>query len=185
MPTNTIATFPNQESLAAQRATDLLITAITFGLGHVVPRGGVVGVMTSSGLGRRRTRTTAAGAGFATNATTGQVADASLFKAGEVITNSAGATIGTIATNGVNTATNVLTLTANAAVAVAAGATVLGADGSQVAQAIADEGVDGLIEATAPVIISGALKEDKLSGLDATAKTELGGRSTVNNIFIF
>jgi hypothetical protein len=185
MGTSTVETFPALESLAATRADELVITGLTMAAGLAAPRGGVIGVITSSGLGRRRTRTTAAGAGFATNSATGQVADASLFKPGDVITNNAGANIGTVAAGGVNLVTNILTLTANAAVAVASGAFVLGSDGSQVAQGIADEGVDGAAEAGIPLIIGGPLKESKLSGLDATAKTELLGRSAPNGIFIF
>ena len=84
-----------------------------------------------------------------------------------------------------NTATNVITLTGNAAVAVAAGAAVLGSDGSQVAKSVSDDDTDGTADANTSTIISGLLVESKLRGLDSTAKAELGGVSTVGGIFKF
>jgi hypothetical protein len=185
MPTTTVRNDPARESLAALREDLLLLVPITIKSGFAIPRGAVGGIIAASGLGRRRTRTTAADGGFATNSPTGQVADASLFKAGDVITNAAGAAIGTIAAGGVNLATNVLTLNANAAVAVASGAAVLGSDGSQVAAFIADEASDGAGDTSIPAIIGGLLAESKISGLDSTAKTELRGGGAPGGIFKF
>jgi hypothetical protein len=145
----------------------------------------VIGTISASGRMRRRTRAVAAGAGFATTAATGQVDDASVFTAGDVLKNAAGTTIGTVAVGGVNTQTNMITLTGNAAVAVAAGAAVLGSDGSQVAQAISEDETDGTAEAGIAAIISGLLVEAKLRGLDSTAKAELGGASVAGGTFKF
>lgn len=170
------------EAVRPEMATSVPLTiADTF----ACKQGDVLGVTTSSGLGRRRTRQPAAGSGFATTSPTGQVADASVFADGDVLKNAAGTTIGTIAAGGVNTTTNIITLTGNAAVAVAAGADVLGSDGSQVAQAVADKETDGDGDTPINVLITGLLVEANLRGLDATAKAELGGVSTVNGIFKF
>jgi hypothetical protein len=185
MPTTLVRTDPARKSLAALREDLVILVNATIAAGFAVARGAVCGLITATGLARRRTHALAAGAGFATNSTTGQVADASVFTPGDVLKNAAGATIGTIAPGGVNTTTNIITLTGNAAVAVAAGAAVLGSDGSQVAKFIADEASDGVGDTPIPAIIGGLLVEADLSGLDGTAKTELGGVSAVAGIFKF
>jgi hypothetical protein len=184
-PTRTVEEFPERDALEAVRVDLAVRVPAVVASGFVVLRGDVEGVITASGKLRRRTRAVAAGAGFATNATTGEVDDASVFKAGDVLKNAAGTTIGTIAAIGVNTTTNVITLTGNAAVAVAAGAAVLGSDGSQVAAGISDDETDGSQDANTSVLIGGFLNQSKLRGLDATAKTELGGVSVVGGIFKF
>lgn len=185
MPSKVIETFPQRVALEARRPDLAVLIGVTIALGFIAQQGDVLGVTTSSGQARRRTRTTAAGSGFAINATTGQVADASVFVPGDVVKDATGATVGTIAAGGVNTTTNILTLTANASVAVAAGAAVLGSDGSQTAKAIADETTDGSADASVSVFVCGLLDESRLRGLDATAKAELGGASVAGEIFKF
>jgi hypothetical protein len=185
VPTQTIEEFQDREALEAMRPDLAVIVAAVAAAGFIILRGAVCGVITATSKLRRRTRAVAAGAGFAVDSLTGQVSDASVFKAGDVLKNAAGATIGTIAAGGVNTGTNVITLNANAAVAVAAGAAVLGSDGSQVAAVISyDETNAGTQDVNIGVYITGLLKEAKLIGLDSTAKAELGGHS-VAGIFKF
>jgi hypothetical protein len=185
MTTRLVATYGERNPLEAVRADLAVKVGAVIASGFIALIGDVLGVISASGKLRRRTRAVAAGSGFATNAATGQVDDASVFKAGDVLKNAAGTTIGTIAAGGVNTSTNVITLTGNAAVAVAAGAAVLGSDGSQVAAAISDDETDGTEDANATVIIGGYLTESELRGLDSTAKTELGGASVVGGVFKF
>jgi hypothetical protein len=185
MPTQLVRDFPDRDSLEALRVDLTVHISATVALGFIALRGDVLGAISATGKMRRRTRAVAAGAGFATTSTTGQVDDASVFAAGDVLKNAAGATIGTIAAGGVNTTTNVITLTGNAAVAVAAAAAVLGSDGSQVAQAISDDETDGTADTGVGPIISGLLVEAKLRGLDSTAKAELGGASVAGGIFKF
>lgn len=170
------------EAVRPELATSVPLTIAD---GHVAKKGDVLGVISASGKGRRRTRTLAAGTGFAVDSPVGQVVDASVFKTDDVLKAADGTTIGTV--QAVNTAANpdTVTLADNAAVAVAAGAAVLGSDGSQAAQAIADKETDGDGDATINVLIGGFLDEAKLRGLDATAKAELGGVSTVGGIFKF
>lgn len=184
-PTKTVETHPTRELLEALRVDLAIKVPATVADGHAVAFGDVLGLISASSKLRRRTRTTVDTTAFATNSMTGKVADASIFKDSDVLKNAAGATIGTIAVGGINLTTRVLTLTANAAVAVADGAAVLGSDGSEVAKAFADQDSDGEGDTPIAVIIAGPLKESKLRGLDATAKTELSGRSTVGGIFIF
>jgi hypothetical protein len=93
----------------------------------------------------------------------------------------AGTTIGTILT----VVVDAITLTGNAAIAVGIGAGVYVGDGSQVAAAIAQDAVDGDGDTPVACFISGLLLEAVLTGLDATAKTELGGVSVAGGIFKF
>ena len=185
MPTKTIETSPERKSLETVRADLAVLLPLTIVAGHACAFGDVLGVIASSGFGRRRTRTTVDTTAFAVDSPTGKVADASLFKDGDVLKNVNGVTIGTIAVGGVNLVTRVITLTGNAAVAVADGMPVLGSDGSQVAKAIADAGSDGDGNTPIDVMIGGFVKESSVNGLDATAKTELGGVSTINGVFKF
>jgi hypothetical protein len=185
MPTKTIEEFGDRDALEATRPDLAVIVGATVAAGFKVKRGSTCGAITASGKLRRRSRTTAAGAGFAVDSAVGTVTDASVFVPGDVLKNAAGTTIGTIAANGVNVITNAVTLTGNAAVAVAAGAVVLGSDGSQTAKAIAGDESDGVGDTSIGVYIGGFLKETKLLDLDATAKAELGGVSTVGGIFKF
>lgn len=182
-PTRDIETFERREPMEATKPELAVIVPLTIKNDFKVARKDVLGVITASGLGRRRSRALAAGAGFATNADVGYVDDASVFAVDDVLKNAAGTTIGTV--EAVDLIANTVTLVANAAVAVAAGAAVLGSDGSQVAQAIADKGSDGVGDTTISVYIGGFLKQTGLRGLDSTAKTELGGVSTVGGIFKF
>ncbi|PYS88981.1 MAG: hypothetical protein DMF64_18935 [Acidobacteria bacterium] len=182
-PTELVKTFPARDNLEAVRADLAVRVPAVVASGFIVLRGDVAGVISASSKLRRRTRAVAAGEGFDTDAATGEVDDASVFKAGDVLKDGTGATIGTV--QSVNTMTNVITLTGNAAVAVAADAEVLGSDGSQVAAAISDDETDGTADANVSPIISALLDEAKLRGLDATAKTQLGGVSVVGGIFKF
>lgn len=184
-PTTEVENFGRREPLEATKPELAVIVPLTIKDGHAVARKDVLGVITSSGLGRRRTRTTAAGTGFADDSPTGRVTDASMFVAGDVLKTAGGTTIGTVQSVDTTTTPDTITLTGNAAVDVAAGDAVLGSDGSQVAAAIADKGSDGEGETRIAVYIAGLLKEAGLRGLDASAKTELGGVSTVGGIFKF
>ncbi len=185
MPTRTVETSPQRKSLETVRADLAVLLPLTIAAGFAVAFGDVLGVIDANGFGRRRTRTTVDTTAFATTSTTGKVADASLFKDGDVLKNAAGATIGTIAVGGVNLTTRVITLAANAAVAVADGAAVLGADGSQIAKALSDAGSDGVGNTPIDVMVAGYVNESLVNGLDSTAKTELGGTSTINGVFKF
>lgn len=185
MPSKIVENFPDRISLIAVCQALAPLVPLVIASGHIVKQGDVVGVITASGKGRRRTRATATGGGFAANSPTGTVDDASVFVPGDVLKDAGGQTVGTIAAGGVNTATNTITLTANAAVAVAAGEGVFGSDGSQVAKAVSDDETDGTEDANVSVLIGGYLVESKLRGLDSTAVTELGGKSTVGGIFKF
>src|ERR1044072_3592156 len=182
-PTELVHEFPRREPLEAVRADLATKVPAVVALGFVVKPGDVCGVISASSKLRRRTRAVATGSGFAVDAATGTVDDASVFKAGDVLKNANGDTVGTV--QSVNTTTNTITLTADAAGAVAAGDAVLGSDGSQVAQAISDDETDGTADANVTVVIGGFLNEKKLRGLDSTAKTELGGVSVVGGIFKF
>ncbi|HYX72431.1 MAG TPA: hypothetical protein VE732_06655, partial [Nitrososphaera sp.] len=181
-PTRDIAAYPDRDALEAVREDLAIIIGATVAAGFKVKRGSVCGEIAASGKLRRRSRTTAAGTGFAVDSNVGEVTDASVFVAGDVLKNAAGSVIGTIAAGGVDPVANTVTLTGNAAVAVAAGAAVLGSDGSQTAKAIAGDESDGVGDNGIGIYIGGPLKEAKLLDLDATAKAELGGVSTVGGI---
>lgn len=185
MATKTIETYAQRESLETVRADLAVLLPMVIAANSICEQGDVLGQITSNGFGRRRTRNLADGAGFVTTSPSGVVEDASVFKDGDVLKNAAGATIGTVAVGGINKVTNTITLTANSAVVVADGAAVLGSDGSQVAKAFADGATDGDGVTSVPVFIAGFLKESLLNGLDSTAKTELGGLSTINGVFKF
>ena len=185
MPSKLVETYAARVALEARKPELACQVGVTMRNGAACMQGDVIGVVTATDKYRRRTRALATGSGFATTATTGTVDDAGVFVAGDVLKNSAGVTVGTIAAGGVNTATNTISLTGNAAVAVAAGAAVLGSDGSQVAKAISDRDSDGSGEASVDVFVCGLLLESKLRGLDATAKVELGGASVAGGIFKF
>lgn len=189
MPTRDVRTFTAKDPLEIMKPELAVLIGVVMHAGLTSQQGDVLGEITAAGasLGqvRRRTRALATGSGFSTLSTTGTVDDASIFKPGDVITNAAGNTVGTIAANGINAATNTITLTNNAATAVAAGAAVLGSDGSQKAIGIADDGTDGVGATSCRAFVVGLLKRSRLRGLDATAISELGGRTAPGNIFIF
>lgn len=181
MPTQTVTTSPARVALEKTRADLAVQTGLTAKNGYAVGRGDVVGVITASGLARRRSRATVTGTAFATNSATGTVDDASVFKAGDVITKSDGTAIGTI----LSIASNTITLTGNATNAAATGVDVIATDGSAVAQGIADEGSDGSGDTPIRVFISGCLDESLCLRLTASAKSELGGASVAGGIFKF
>lgn len=178
-----VETYATRKSLETRRPDMTVNIGATVKDGYACAQGDVMGVITASGLLRRRTRTTVDTTAFSTGTATGKVADPTVFKDGEVLKNAAGATIGTIAVGGINLVTRVITLTANAAVNVADGAGVYGSDGSQVASVIAEEGSDGDGDTPINVITqSPALNISLLRGLDDTAITELGGKVLPGNL---
>lgn len=181
MPTKTIETFPERKQLELVRPDLSAFTQVTVKDTFTCGQGNVLGKITASGLYRRRTQAAVTGTAFGTGSPTGTVEDGTRFVIGDVLKNAAGTTVGTILTIVGNT----ITLTANAAVAVATGANVFGSDGSQVANCIADKDSDGVGDTTINVFVGGYLDESKLSGLDSTAKSELGGVSAANGIFKF
>lgn len=185
MGTKTVQTFPAKLALEATRPDEAVKTNLTIADGFAVQQGDVVGVITSGGLGRRRSRTVAAGTGFADNSNTGQVSDASVFTVDDVLKLEDGTTIGTIASIDLTTTPDTIALDGNAAVNVAVDDAVLASDGSQVAKGISDDANDGTDDTPAGVFISGYLVESRVRGLDASAKAELGGASMVNGIFKF
>jgi hypothetical protein len=182
MPSRTVETYGERDAFEAKKAELACQIGITMIIGAACLQGDVVGEVTAREMYRRRTRAVATGAGFALNSPTGTVDDASVFVAGDVLKNAAGAVIGTVSSVA---PAGAITLTANAAVAVAAGAAVLGSDGSQTAKAIADEAADGTAETQIPVFVCGLLLESRLRGLDDSAKSELGGASVAGGIFKF
>ncbi len=179
MGTKIIGTYTDPRSLAEVRADLLVEINATVKNGYMCSRGEVMGIITSGGLARRRTYSLVAGTAFATNSAIGAVADGTKFKVGDILTNAAGTVVGTILTIVGNT----ITLAANAAVAVAIGAAVLGSDGSQVAKFITDDATDGDGDTPVTAIVGGYLLESLLIGLDGSAKTELGGISLPGGIF--
>lgn len=181
MPSKVIETNAAQVPIEAVRADLAVFVSGTLKDGFPCSAKEVLGEITSSKLLRRRTRSLVTGTAFATNSPTGTVEDGTKFRTGDVLKNTAGATVGTI----LSIASNTITLTGNASVAVATGAAVYGSDGSEVARAISGKGSDGSGDTPMDVMISGFAVEADIIGLDATAKTELGGVSTVGGIFKF
>lgn len=183
MPTTLVQEFPARVQLEIIRPDEAVLIPVTIKTGHVVKQGDVLGRITTGGLYRRRSRTDAVDDGFAADSPVGEVVDASVFKAADVLKDAAGNAIGTVLS--VDVVANTVTLTANAANAVAAGVGVIAQDGSQVAQGISDKETDGSADTPISVFIAGLLDESKLRGLDASAKTELGGASVAGGIFKF
>lgn len=180
MPSRLVETHGERIPLEARKAELACEVGVTVKNGFTVTRGDVIGEISADGMYRRRTQAAVTGTAFAANSPTGTVDDGTRFVVGDVLKNAADVTIGTILTIVGNT----ITLAANAAVAVATGANVFGSDGSQVAKAIVDESTDGT-ETAVPTFVCGLLVESRLRGLDATAKTELGGASVAGGIFKF
>jgi len=188
MPTKTIQTFTEKQPLQLTKPELSAKLNLTIADGFAVAEGDVVGSISgggNDGLGRRRSRTTAAGAGFADNSNTGRVTDASVFVEGDVLKLEDGTTIGTIDSIDTTTTPDTVVLTGNAAINVAAGDAVMASDGSQIAKGIADDAVDGDGKTPIGVFVCGVLDEAKLRGLDASAKQEMGGASMVNGAFKF
>lgn len=183
-PTKTIQTFPDKVALEATRPDEAVKQNVTFADGFEVEQGDVIGIITASGLARRRSHTAATGTGFAVDSNTGQVEDAGVFAPGDVLKLEDGTTIGTVQSVDTSTTPDTVALTGNAAVAVASGDAVLGSDGSQVAQGISDAANDGNDDTPADVFIGGFLVAALLRGLDASAKAELGG-ATLLGVFKF
>lgn len=185
MGTKTIKEFPDRVQLEKFRPDEAVLVAVGVKTGFVVKQGDVVGKITASDKYRRRSRTTAAGTGFANNSKIGHVTDASVFAVGDVLTEADGTAIGTIDAGGVDPVGNTVTLVANSANNVAAGVSVIATDGSAVAQGISDKETDGTEDTPISVFITGCLDESLLRGLDATAKIELGGASVAGGVFKF
>jgi len=181
MPTQVVETSPARVALEKILAALAALVGVTAGNGFAIARGDVVGVITSSGLARRRSRATVTGTAFSGSTATGSVDDATVFKAGDVITKSDGTAIGTI----LSIAGNVITLTGNASNAAATGADVIATDGSAVAKGIADEGSDGTGDTPIRVFVGGYLDESLCLRLTTSAKSELAGASVAGGIFKF
>ena len=175
MATRTVQTFPARVALEATRPDEAVKQNVTFADGFVVKQGDVIGIITASKLARRRSRTAAAGTGFAADSNTGQVVDAGVFVPGDVLKSEDGTTIGTVQSVDTTTTPDTVALTGNAAVAVASGDAVLGSDGSQAAQGISAAANDGEDDTPADAFIAGFLVASLLRGLDASAIAELGG----------
>jgi hypothetical protein len=185
MPTKTEKVFPDRVPLEALAGHPSASVGVTVKTGFIVKPGDVVGKITADSKYRRRSRTDATGTGFSNASPTGQVLDASVFKAGDVLTTSIGTAIGTVLSVDVVADPNEVTLTGNAANNVAAGVGVIATDGSQVGQGIADAETDGTADVPIAVIVAGKLVESKLRGLDASAKSELAGASLAGGVFKF
>ena len=185
MPTTVIQTFPQRVQLEYTRPDETIRIPATAANGFAIAQGDVIGMITTGGKVRRRSRTTAGTGGFSTSAATCNVTDASMFAVGDVLKNEEGATIGTVQSLDLTDTPNVITLAANAAVNVAAGDAILASDGSQVAQGISDDSVDGTGDTTIAVAITGALDVAKLRGLDASAAEELEGATLLGVVFKF
>ena len=185
MPTKTVEEYGERIQLEAVRENLTVSVPVTVKNGFKCEQGDVLGRITSSSLYRRRSRTTVDTTAFGTGSATGKVADPSVFADGDVLKKVDGTLVGTIAVGGINLVTKIITLTANAAVAVADGLPIVASDGSQIAEVIADKDSDGNGDTPINAFIGGFLEEAKLSGLDSTAKDELGGKSTANGIFKF
>jgi hypothetical protein len=185
MPSKTLKTFGDRVALDAIDNELWAKVGLTFKNGFAVKQGDVVGVISASKLGRRRSRTTGAGTGFAVDSNTGQVDDASVLAVGDVLKSEDGTVIGTVQSIDLATTPDTVALTGNAAVAVAVGDAVMASDGSEVAKGISDEANDGIDDTPGAIFICGLLDESLLRGLDASAKVELCGSSRVNGIFKF
>ena len=185
-PTKDIQTFARRVALEALRVDEGAKYGAPAKIGFAIKQGDVIGIITASGKARRRSRTAAAGTGFAINSPTGQVDDSSVFVHGDVLTLEDGTVIGTVDTIDATLNPNIVTLTGNAAVAVADDDAVMASDGSQVAQGISDDATDGADDNTSiGVFIDGFLVEALCRGLDASAKEELNGASVIGGIFKF
>lgn len=181
MPTKEIGTYTDPTSLASVRADLLVEINATVKDGHSCSRGEVMGIITSSGLARRRSRSLVKTTAFATNSPNGTVEDGTKFRVADVLKNAAGSTVGTIQ----SITGNNIVLTGNAATAVAVDAAVYASDGSEKASFISDDGSDGDGDTTVTAVVGGYLEESMIIGLDATAKTDLGGVSLPGGIFKF
>lgn len=181
MPSKLVETNAAKTPLEKVRADLAVQIGLTAKALYAIARGSVVGVITASGLIRRRTRAAVTGTAFAVDSPTGTVDDATVFVVGDVLKNAAGTIVGTI----LSIAANTITLTANAAVVVATGANVFGSDGSQVAKGIAEDASDGVGDTPMNVFVGGYLDESLILRLDSTAKTELGGATVAGGIFKF
>lgn len=181
MPTQVLETTAAQEPLEAVAPEQAVAIPLTIKSGFVVGRGDTLGQIGSSGKYRRRGRSTVISTAFTTGSPNGRVIPGS-FVPGDILTNAAGASVGTILSI---TNDGVVTLTANAAVAVANGQSILASDGSQIAVCIADEGSDGVGDTTIRAFIGGYFDATRISDLDASALSELGGTLRPGNIFRF
>src|SRR5882672_7137258 len=131
MGTKQTATFTEPVPLQLTKPELAVKLGVTIKDGFICLRGDVIGIITSGGLARRRSRTAGAGSGFSTGSNTGQVTDAGVFAAGDVLKNEGSETIGTVASVDTTTTPDTVVLTGNAAVSVASTEAVLGSDGSQ------------------------------------------------------
>ena len=185
MPTQTLQTFPQRTVLEATRPDFTVRVPATAASGFAVNQGDIIGIITSSGKVRRRSRTTATGTGGTNASAAIQVTDASVFVAGDVLTGEDGVAIGTVQSVNTVASPNTVTLSGNSAINIASGDSLLASDGSQVAAGISDDASDGTNDTTIAVTITGLLDSTKLRGLDSSAQKELEGAVVVNEIFKF
>jgi hypothetical protein len=183
-PTKTEATYPGRQYLAFTKPELLVSVALTIADGFACLQGDVLGVISASDLGRRRSRSNAS-ADAAANQKVVVVEDESVFKVGDVLTLEDGTVVGTIDAAGINPLNHEITCVANLAVAVTDGDAILASDGSQVARAIADKESDGVGDTVINVIVAGPLKKSLLRGLDDSAVAELGGAVMIGDLFKF
>jgi hypothetical protein len=181
-PTSDVETFAQRVALETHRPDEGVKIGVTAKTGFAIKQGDVIGIITASDKARRRSRTAAAGAGFAVNSAVGEVADASVFVAGDALVSEDGTAIGTVLSTDTTATPDTVTLTGNAAVAVASGDAVMASDGSQVAQGISDNETDGVGSDTQiGIFIAGILGASLCRGLDASAKAELVGATLRGN----
>jgi hypothetical protein len=185
MPSKVIETWPERVQLEALAGHPSASVGATAKSGFIIKQGDVVGEIASGGKFRRRSRTNAAGGGFDSASDTGEVDDASVFKAADVLKDEDGQTIGTVLSIDTEADPNTVKLTGNAAHDVASGKGVLAQDGSAVSQGVSDNETDGTEDTAIAVIVSGKLKGSLLRGLDASAKAELAGASLAGGVFKF
>jgi hypothetical protein len=184
-PTTVVQTFPDRVQLEFTRPDETVRIPATAANGFAIAQGDVIGAITSGGKVRRRSRTAAGTGGVSAASPTFNVVDASVFAVDDVLVNEEGATIGTVLSLDTVDTPNTVTLDANAAINLAASDGVMASDGSQVAQGISDDAVDGTGDTTIAVTITGILDVAKLRGLDASAMEELAGATLLGVVFKF
>ncbi|HEY6232813.1 MAG TPA: hypothetical protein VIW64_16230 [Pyrinomonadaceae bacterium] len=184
-PTRTIETWPERIPLESRRSDLAVQIPMATKAGFEILRASVLGIITASGLLRRRARSNAS-ADAANNQKVIAVDDAAPFVAGDALKLEDGTAVGVVAVGGVNVEDNELTCVDNLAVAITDGDAILGSDGSQVAKVIANEAVKATETANTNLspYAAGVLKRNLLVGLDESAIAELGGR-VVGDDFIF
>ncbi len=180
--TKTAQTFKEVVALRHDLAVSLPGTVASDAVyGHYLP-GTVMGKVTATDKLRRFTRNPVkTGGAFTTGAATGSVVGAAaIYEAGDVLkVASSGATIGTVQ----SVSGDVITLTGNATTALAQGLDLYVDDGSEVAVGILVQDVDARgADQDCAIYIGGFFFTDQLIGMTATALTQLGGVTMIQNV---